>query len=106
MALAIALFLNILLSGAAARLLWKWLVTTKGQRAGLSSLISIILGAVAGFVSPIALYWLAEVLGIIVWNEPGRLMIKMIGIGFWISLLGAYFGMRSARSEESGNRSR
>ena len=106
MPLALALILNCLLSTAVASLLWKRLVITKGQKTSLSSLISILVGAIAGFVTPIALYWLAEVLGVIVWNEPGKLMIKIVGIGFWVSLLSAYFGVREARSAVSGKRSR
>lgn len=98
MEVTIAVVVNILLAGAIAKRLGKRLGLKEIQKSIFLSLVTVIVAAAIGFVTPIAFFALAEELGIIVWRDPGQLVLKMIGFGFWSSLIGAYLGLREVRA--------
>ncbi len=96
MVIAIIVIINILLAAMVAKKVWSKFFLGKKNIFG-SSFFIIIFSAAVGLFAPIFFFGLVEGLGLVVWNEPGRLLGKMIGYGFWSSMFGSYLGLREAK---------
>lgn len=101
MIVAISVVVNTILAAAVAKKMWIKFCFARNNNFIFLFFI-FIFSAVIGLIVPIVIFALVEFLGFVV-SMPGLLLTKMIGFGFWCSILGSYFGLRDARKSSAIN---
>ncbi len=102
MIVTISVVVSTILSAAVAKKMWIKFCFAKNKISFILLFFIFIFSTIIGIIAPIAIIALAEVLGLVL-SAPGPMLSKMIGFGFWCSILGSYFGMRDAKRSSAIN---